>query len=294
LFAFVTGPQLFYPFAAAFLFGQLGTMTGRKLPWWILAIAATMIGIALPVSISRTVMLATCVVGAVYLVSLRYTATKVINLGRPLLVLGVLFIALYQLPVFQEGLRVFLIRWTEAASESEGDGWSDVTNRTVQAYINPLYFAQMAPFFGFGIGMASNVAMRYFPWAGQWLAEEEWGKNLMELGPVLGFAFIGFRIALTISLGSIAWNALRKQRDPLPILIFSSCAIAVAQGQLGPPTILGFAVLGPGLLLAALNPHAEPIEGDEPASGTKGAAAPPRLRRSTPRPSDRRPPAVLR
>jgi hypothetical protein len=294
LFAFVTGPQLFYPLVAAFLLGQLGT-TRLKLPWWLLIAMALAIGIALPVSISRTVMLGTCAVGVVYVFSLRYTTSKAINLGRPLLVLGVLFIALYQLPVFKEGMRVFMIRWTEAAVSSEGEGWSDVANRTAQTYLNPLYYAQAAPFFGMGIGIASNVAAHYFSWAGIWIAEEEWGKNLMELGPVLGFTFIGYRVALTFSLGLIALRALRSKRDALPILIFSACAIAISQGQLGPPTILGFAVLGPGLLLAALNPYVEEDGAANPvAAALAGAPAVPLGRRGIPRPSERRPPAVLR
>jgi len=45
-------------------------------------------------------------------------------------------------------------------------------------------------------------------------------------------------------------------RDALPILLFSAAGAAVFIYQWGPPTLLGFAVLGSGLILTALKPEA--------------------------------------
>jgi hypothetical protein len=290
-FAFVTGPQLFYPLVAAFLLAQLSA-TKRRLHWILLVGVGLSVVVALPVSISRTVMIATGVVGATYVLALPFATKGKTGIFRPLLILGVLAAALSQLPVFREGMDVFLIRWTEAASATGGDAVSDVIGRTIQTLVNPLYFAAEAPFFGHGIGMASNVANRLINGVqGINLAEEEWGKNLMELGPVLGFAFIGFRFALAFNLAAKAFRALRLDRDALPLLLLSACFVVVVQGQLGPPTMLGFVVLMPGLLLAALNPHVEDNEADAEAAVESRAVEPDR---AVPRPNDRRPPIILR
>jgi hypothetical protein len=76
----------------------------------------------------------------------------------------------------------------------------------------------------------------------------------MELGPVLGAAFIGFRVFIVVYLLGRSLHALYAHRDNLPILIWSAFTFPFALSQWAPPTILGFAVVGGGLLLSSLNP----------------------------------------
>lgn len=250
LFAFITGPQLFYPLAAAFFFHRIGG--GRRLPWYLLLACGLAIAVALPVSISRTVMLATGVVGVAFALSLPFVTARVGRLVPPVLLLVALGAILTRLPIFAEGADVFMMRWDTAAAENNGAAWSGVVERTVTGFTNPLYFVQVAPLFGHGIGMGSNVAARLLSGGmGFMLAEEEWGKVILELGPVLGSAFIGLRLALVAWLGWVSWRALRDDRNNLPLLIFAASALSIAQGQWGPPTVLGFAVVGAGLLLAS-------------------------------------------
>jgi hypothetical protein len=159
-----------------------------------------------------------------------------------------------------------------------------------------MYFIQQAPFFGYGIGMGSNVGARLSTGGlGFTLAEEEWGKVLLELGPILGSAFIIFRIWLTGFLALQSWRALRYDGNALPLLIWSALMIAILQGQWGPPTVLGFAVIGGGMILAACNPVEVAV--DENAM----ADAPPTplilmqpSHAELPVASDRRPPIVIR
>ncbi len=295
-FAFITGPQLFFPLAAAFLFGQL-TAVRRRLPWPLLTLAAVSITIALPVSISRSTAVGTLVVGACFLFTLPYLsgsiASRVGALFRIGLVLGVLAAALSRLPVFSQASDVFLMRWLDTGSETSG--WTDIILRSIDEYVKIGRFVADAPIFGHGIGMGSNVAARLLYGAPDIvLAEEEWGKNILELGPLLGLAYIGLRFTLVFYCAAKALTALRHEQNPLPLLILAACALAVTQGQLGPPTVLGFAVIGPGLLLAALKTDA-PADG--PATPTAPTAAPPTVAGADPRipaASDRRPPANLR
>lgn len=296
LFSFITGPQLFYPLCAAFFFDQLGG--SRRMHWYLLVICGLAIAIALPVSISRTVMIGTGLVALTFVVTLPFSSSRLASLARPIILLCLLAAALSQLPVFEEGNRVFMMRWDQAALESEGQVWTSLWERTMRAFTNTTYYAEQAPFFGHGIGVGSNVGSRLIHGTmGFALAEEEWGKILLELGPLLGAAFILFRIWLTFHLGLEAWRALRYERNVLPLLIWSALMVAILQGQWAPPTVLGFAVLGGGLILGALNPV--PVEITEQAKALARAAATPLIlaqptHAPLPATSDRRPPVVIR
>jgi hypothetical protein len=292
LFAFITGPQLFFPLCAAFFFDEIGG--AKRLPSYLLIACGLAIAIALPVSISRTVMLGTAVVAVAFLLALPFSSARFSSLVRPLLLLALVGAGLSRLPVFREGTSVFMIRWDTAAAESDGTAWGSVMDRTVNGFTNPYYFMRTAPFLGHGIGTGSNVGARLTSGkVGFLLAEEEWGKILLELGPVIGGAFILFRIILTGWLGLLAWRALRENRNPLPLLIFAATALSVLQGQWAPPTVLGFVVVGAGLLLGALNPAPVPA-GKSPVPASAPAAASSRAFARWPAPSDRRPPGVPR
>lgn len=261
-FSFITGPQLFFPFVAAFFFHQISA--GRRLWWPVLIACGVAILIALPVSISRTVMLGTLLVGVAFVCTLPFAGAKGAAVLRVLIVGGVVAAGLSLLPVFDEGRRVFMMRWEAGAVSSNGDAWGGIFSRIIAGFTQPLYWASEAPFFGHGIGVGSNVGSRLLSGrVGFMLAEDEWGKIFLELGPVLGAGFIGFRIFIALHMLLRSLQCLVGRNDSLPILIFAADAVAIVQNQWAPPTILGFAVLGAGLLLAAANSPVEEVEEDE-------------------------------
>lgn len=258
-FSFITGPQVYYPLVAAFFLNQ--ATGGRRLWWPVLIAAGLAVLVALPVSISRTVMLATGIVGVAFVLSMSRAGIGLGAKAKTALTLAVVAVAVSFLPIFGEAREVFLVRWETAAVSSQGDAWSGLITRVVSGFTQPLHWAATAPFFGHGIGVGSNVGARLLSGqVGFLLAEDEWGKVLLELGPVLGFAFIGFRLFLTAYLLLRSLQALFADRDNLPLLIWSACAFPIALAQWAPPTILGFAVVGAGLVLAALNP--DPADDD--------------------------------
>jgi hypothetical protein len=260
-FSFITGPQVFYPLVAAFFFYQASS--GRRLLWPLLIAAGLAVLIALPVSISRTVMLATGIVGVMFVLSMSRAGVGFGGYFKAIFTLGAVAVAVSFLPIFGEGREVFMARWETAASGSDGDAWGSIISRVEGGFIQPFHWAAQAPFFGHGIGVGSNVGARLLSGrVGFLLAEDEWGKVFLELGPVLGAAFIGFRVFLVGYMLLRSLQALYSQRDNLPILIWSACAFPIALSQWAPPTILGFAVVGGGLLLASLNPEPE-LEDEE-------------------------------
>jgi len=289
LFSFITGPQLYYPLCAAFFLGAI--LEHRRLPWPFLVLTGVAVVVALPVSISRTAMLGTLLVAGAFVIALPFTTVSWRSLLVPVLALVMVGVAISRLAIFAEGMEVFMMRWDTAASGS--GAWEGVMQRTVSGFTNPTYFIQAAPWLGHGIGTGSNVGSRLLTGSvGFLLAEEEWGKVILELGPVLGLAFIGLRGALTGWLGLLAWRALRHRREPLAWLLFAATAPPLLQGQWAPPTVLGFAVLGAGLILAAVRPEEAPVAVDLPAHGAEQAADTvvlPSNEPPGPRPSSRRP-----
>jgi hypothetical protein len=235
------------------------------LPWLVLLGAGISIAVALPVSISRTAVIATVLVCGAFAFTLLFGSKRAGALLRTGFLMGMLLVGLSYLPIFSEGRDAFLSRWQTAATSNQGDAVQNISDRVLGGFFQPFIMMKNAPLFGAGIGVGSNVGARLLSGkVGFLLAEDEWSKIFLELGPVLGLAFIGLRIVLTCYLGLVSLRALMFRRESLPILLFSAAGVAVFEYQWGPPTILGFAVLGAGMILAALKP--EPV--DEPAPET--------------------------
>ncbi len=253
-FSFISGPMAFFPLAAAFFLHFITTVR-RRLWWWGALVCGLFIVLAVPVSISRGTMLATGIVACAFAASVLLSGLRVstvLRFGGAVVVVGVLIAAL---PVFDEAREVFMDRWDTAADQSQGRAWGSLADRVTAGFTEPFQSLAQVPFFGHGIGVGSNVGARLLSGRlGFLLAENEWERSLLELGPLLGLAFIGFRVALVLWLFGRAWVALRRRRDMLPMLIWSAAAPVVLFQQWAPPTLLGFAVFGSGLLLASLNP----------------------------------------
>ena len=259
-FSFISGPQNYYPLCAAFFLYMVSRRKGLILT--VILAAGVAIAVALPVSISRTCMVATMIVGVVYLITMPFATGISLKFIKPAIVLLIIGLIISQLSIFSEGSSAFTTRWTTAAG-ADTNGWMDLIGRiggiidlTIESITN-------APLFGSGIGMGSNFGSQFTTGSMQFmLAEDEWAKVLLELGLPVGLGFIVLRVALGLYIGSKSISVLVHNKDPLPILIFSSCAVILVYGQWGPPVILGFAVLGSGLTLAAIK-HSETLEGME-------------------------------
>jgi hypothetical protein len=78
-----------------------------------------------------------------------------------------------------------------------------------------------------------------------------------ELGPILGFSLIAWRVALA---GSLAFLALRQAalKNTMPLILGGVALQGLVIGQTSQPTALGFVVVCAGLMLAACNRPAPP------------------------------------
>ncbi len=253
-FSFITGPMAWYPLATAFAF--YGWTHPGTYPRRLLVAATAAIVIAVPISISRSLLFSVLVV---VVFGLFTVARDVRRLGTVLVPIG-LAVLMLQVAANQELTAAFSARWEESTVRGGGVGVS-----IFQRFFNDhlVAFAVMwdAPLFGHGIGLGSNVGARFTTGALTFLlAEGEWPKILLELGPVLGAGFILFRCWLALHVLWSAWLGLLRHNDGLGWMLVGASLLLVVSGQWAPPTILGFAVFGSGLALAAA---AGPVENEE-------------------------------
>src|SRR5205085_11057184 len=97
--------------------------------------------------------------------------------------------------------RIELASGVEAASGGIG-------GRFFRELWAPLSHLAEVPFFGAGLGVGTNVGATLLTGQAQFLISEgEWGRILLEMGPLFGLLFVGFRLALALRLGKASLAA---------------------------------------------------------------------------------------
>lgn len=268
-FSFISGAVYYLSAVAAFL---LHAVLAR-LPYktWLLAAAGGALLVGMGVSGSRSTVLAVGVVVASLAVILVVRPTLVNKFGRHILVAAVVFWAISYLPVFREGLGILSDRFVEGAENADTSVVAGLVDRTLGGFAEGIQVLTRVPLGGFGLGVGTNGGANFLVGHAEFLlAENEWSRILLESGPILGFAFLFWRCAITFRVARLAWRQLTYE-NTLPLLLFSAAFFVLLEGPFGQPTSLGFAVILAGLSLAARNPENDevepPPEESEPPSG---------------------------
>lgn len=251
-FSFITGPAVFYPLATVYLL--FGIMHPRIYSKWLIIGAATATALVLPISGSRTLVLATAVVVAYASVVLIRNPRFLPRFAVWAVVIFFAGLAILALPVGQQAIESFSTRWDQATmSEGEGEGARAGVSRRVGGNVTEVFdYLPSIPFAGYGIGVGTNVGVKLQTGGVGFLyGEAEWTRNVMEAGPFLGFAYIGFRIVLAFFLLWLAFNRMLVG-DPLAWLFMGATFLNIVMGQTTQPTSLGFIALTSGLSLAAV------------------------------------------
>jgi hypothetical protein len=177
----------------------------------------------------------------------RYMAGMVIILCT---LFGV-FVILSFTSYFHTATLAFTARF-ENGNSSEGGINGVLLDRFLGGLVEAVKLSPNQPFFGYGIGMGTNVGSvllsggRYFL-----ISEGEWGRVIGEIGPILGLTVILIRMKLA---ASILYQSFRKIKSGslLPWMLSSVGIIWIAQGGWAQPTSLGFCIMTTGLILASL------------------------------------------
>jgi hypothetical protein len=126
--------------------------------------------------------------------------------------------------------------------------------RAVSSFYSFVDMIPVTPTFGFGLGEFGNAnfsnAVSLVPFGAQ--AEDDWGRNVSELGPILGMLFIGWRVLLVLWLGRRAYVGCVRNQDALPLLLFGFVGITLLFGQItAHGSVNGYAWLFAGFLIAS-------------------------------------------
>jgi hypothetical protein len=247
-FSFTNGNTLFFSLAASFiLYFWLDPQKIKK----IILIGATL-GLlsAIPLSISRA-LLFSCIISIAFAVIGMFRNPQLLGRLALIGIVGFISIALLsQTKFFQTSIGAFTDRF-ETANDAEGGASGVIGDRYVGGMVGSILGSSNVPFFGYGMGMGTNVGAMLLSGKTTFLiAEGEWGRLIGESGALLGLIIIFIRLALVAKLSVLSFKKLNSG-DLLPWMLLSFGALNIPQGQWAQPTGLGFSVLVGGLIIAS-------------------------------------------
>jgi hypothetical protein len=243
-FSYNTGLLAYVVLTAAFI---LGTQIRKDAPHAKLALAALpATAVSIAVSGSRSTLLSVLVIVAGVVLICFKQPVFFGKAAKGFFVIGIAYFCLTFWTDFRNGLVVHETRFVTGGGLEHG-----IVLRLLGNLSAPFGAVADTPLLGRGLGMGTNAAGGLLTGERTFLlAEGDWERAVRESGPILGFAFIGLRLAILVHLGRVSLNALNR-KNPLPALVYCAALPQVLNGQLGVPTTLGFAVFTAGLVLAA-------------------------------------------
>jgi hypothetical protein len=270
-FSFISGPIFYLSAATGFLI--YGALSERTYKFWLLMVSGLAVVVAVAVSGSRSAVASVLIVILCIFVILVIRPAAVNQFGRVLLIVVVAALIISRLPIFKEGIGILSDRFTSSAEAAETTIVGGMIERAVTGFTEGFKVLDKLPLNGLGLGIGTAGGARFLIGRSAFLlTENEWGRILLESGPILGMAFLAWRTVLTLRIGYLALRQLILGRT-LPVLLFSAGFFALLNGTFGQPTSLGFAVILAGLCLASIQNPSVPVEAPvslaEPAAGKR-------------------------
>jgi hypothetical protein len=158
---------------------------------------------------------------------------------------------------FPEQFAALSDRWAGANLDSGKFGDFAILYRYLSEFSYFLDVVPRTPMFGYGIGSASNAAVRLGLFAPEleliWTqVENDWARHIVELGPIVGMLYVIFRILLTLRLATLGLFRATRFGDPTPWLLFAASGAGILNGPMtGQATASGFIWFFAGVILAA-------------------------------------------
>ena len=230
------------------------------LPLLLASTACTLICVGL--SGSRTLMLWSAVIIGGALLGL-FAIRSRMWFRASALVLLMLGAAAFLLPIiFPRAIEAFIARWTEAgAAESQAYGEGGVFARLGYEATSFLRVISQTPSAGYGLGSCGNAAWEmgvrekvifFRDQDERNAAETDWGRNILELGPILGSIFIIFRLTFAATLLRNGLRATQWSDHPFPLMLALFISVLLIYWQItGNGTLNGYAWLFVGFSMAA-------------------------------------------
>ena len=258
-FSFINGVSSFFTLGTASLFLVLYGAPIRQRGRLFCAVAGIALVVAIPVSISRSLLAGNLMVLTASFAALALSRTRLVPLMSGVVAVALAIGLATTVPAFQDTADAFVARWDAAAGTDRaavgdvGVAAFQLQNRVLPGFTQPLARLDDVPLAGYGIGIGTNVgAQRLSGDLTFLMGEGAWVANLSELGLPLGLSFLLWRLALAFWILRLALRAAVKG-NRLPLILTGASFLVVLGGQVSQPTGLGFLVLSAGLTLAACN-----------------------------------------
>lgn len=257
-FASGAGQQQFVATACALLLAYFVTPRGVAKPGLpLLAAGAGGVLTCLALSGSRGTVLQ-CALAVVFALAVGVLGRGGSVKGRALLwplALTAGAVVLYPV-LFPEGFTAFSNRWTHAQAAEARHFEAGIFGRALYGLVDFVRLVEQVPLLGYGLGFGGNAAVTLRASIDGvlvgFLAETDYARQMVDLGPIFGSAYIAYRVAFTGWLAALALRATRLSSDPLPMLLLSYVGYTVLQGQItGNGAINAYGWLFAGLLIAA-------------------------------------------
>jgi hypothetical protein len=250
-FSFTSGVVFYAALTAAYLL--YGGLTRRAYRNWLLFSSGFALMVMIGVSGSRSVLLAVVVVLAALLAIILIRPSALNQFGRNLLIAVTVLFLVTRVPVFKEGVQILSDRFTTTAESEENTIAGGLIARGFSGFAEGFKFVPVAPIGGYGLGIGTNAGAKFLTGRSVFLLTEgEWGRVVLESGPILGFAYLIWRTVLVFNLGVLSFRQLRRGHI-LTIMLYLAGFLALLSAQFGQPTNLGFAVVIGGLCIASGN-----------------------------------------
>ncbi len=250
-FSYNSGVASFNLLATAYLIFSF--VDGRWISSWTKWIAAVALVAILPVSGSRGFVLSFGLLLAFALIGGNFSARLLRVTIRTVAIGAAIFALLTFTSFFQQGLETFTARWNEAlGASSTGTVNEAIFLRVFSDFAGAFTASGKSPLLGYGIGLGSNFGAA-FTYGGLFfaLAESEWERTVLEMGPIVGILWLVLRCGFGGFLIRKSW-ALLKRGQSLAWLLFGTECLSFFNGSLAQPSSLGFIIFTTGLCLAAV------------------------------------------
>ena len=261
-FSFTSGLTVFYTAASIFVFYfWLSKDYCSKILLYASTIALV---IALPLTISRGAVLAVGIVGLFAILASVTTSKMAIKIVFiSIFFYFVIFILSEYSTFFNKSTEVFMHRVDAANNATVGGGFKDsILLRIFNDLTEPFVDLFNHPMFAGNLGMGTNAGAKMLTGKTNFLVSEtEFGRLSGEQGIVFGGGLMVLRMLLAISIAIKSFR-LPQEEKLLPFIICGAACIAVFQGQWAQPSVLGYAVIMVGLVMASLKQVEKPLQND--------------------------------
>lgn len=248
-FSFISGLVGFQGLVGMFLSWFLFDAKARiksGFPYWLLLITLGLYMVLVPLSLSRTNVFQSIFI---FLVGALSALRKQKMMNNLFLLLAVGIVAFIVYNRFAESFDILLLRFDEASKVEGSVIEGSFGNRLLGSFLQ--IFEVNAPFFGYGIGTATAIAISKYGYPLVYWQDAELPRQVYESGLVLGLVYILLRVLLAAKLMTKSiGQGLKKNSGAY---FFLPCiAFFLVFGQWGNSTILGFTTLTVGVLLKLL------------------------------------------